>query len=552
MRIHAPDFIIRQISLLVLMVVLINAGCSVDDSNSNEKALIKLSASAVSIPADGISTVTLTASISEDASKRTIRFFTDKGSFIERQTSTGSDVQTTNSLLQTQTKAETDPVTEKSVKADRSGKALATLISSNSVGTAHIEATIDGYLASTAVDFVAIADPLTLNVANPSVLADGVSSTLITATVNPGLINRTLTFVTDRGYFASLDESGARTRRLTIKTDSNGSASTIFLSSTEVGTAYIEAVIEDFHARTVVELVAISEPLALSVEQTKISANGMASTLVKVQVAEAFINKLLTLTTDRGSFGALDETGQRLHTLSMNTDSQGFAQTTLLSSRDSGIAYIEALIEGFRASTTVEFEAVTNPFSLSLEPHSIPADGLSTATITVQVEPGFRNQPLLFSTDKGFFSTRTPAVTVIPNGGGQAIVTLISGTQVGIGHISVTLKDFNTLESSLDFTRSLPESLILNASNATVAAYQSVLLTATLLRSSGQASEQAEVTFSTTGNLGLMDARVLSDSKGIATTNLFNPGGTPGGVTITAAVGEGEKRVQGSTVINFE
>jgi hypothetical protein len=181
--------------LLLGVLLLIAGGCykgssySPTDPQVTGALTLAPADGTLSIPADGVSRVTLVATIAADADsdKRVITFTTSSGSFVGAPAGSGTTVDVT---------------------AGSDGRALVILQSSQTVGTAIVTAAVKG-AASVAVQrqiqFTAPnADDVLRFVAAPAAApADGQTITLFTVAVAPSVSTGTVTFSSTAGTFPS-------------------------------------------------------------------------------------------------------------------------------------------------------------------------------------------------------------------------------------------------------------------------------------------------------------------------------------------------------------
>ena len=200
-----------------------------------QQALL-LSVDRSSVPADGFSTATITASITKDAAptKRTVVFTTTKGTFA------GSGDPETATIEST---------------VDASGSTSVLLRSSRSVESATISAsvkTVDGLVKQQVVNFVAAnaSDTIQVSPSQTTAPADGASITQITAQIAAGLpaSRRRVTFTTTMGTFAAAPGGTAPTdqgRKIEASADASNRV-TVFLKSPveSAGDAFVSASVD--------------------------------------------------------------------------------------------------------------------------------------------------------------------------------------------------------------------------------------------------------------------------------------------------------------------
>jgi len=279
------------------------------------------------IPADGLSTSTITAEA------------VDRGGF---PVSDGTVITFTTSLGALGSTVVTKPTAN--------GVATATLTSSTTAGTAIITATADSRFDACAVRFTP-GEPYTVTVtAVPTSTHCGLLST-ITATVtdrhgNPVEDGTEVTFHTSLG---SLNGDTV------TKPTSNGIA-TATLTSEAPGTAIVTAVADSIFDTTAVTFW-VGPPFTVTVEAypTRIFADGVSTSIITAMVKDAYDypvedGTVVTFTTSLGGFPIV----QSITT----TTTSGVATATLASTTITGTATIVATADSISDTCTVEFTPV--------------------------------------------------------------------------------------------------------------------------------------------------------------------------------------------------
>lgn len=195
---------------------------------------LRLEASVASVPADGFSTIDLTATIdpSNPPDKSTVRFAASEGTLL------GANVDAEGNL---------------SVDADLEGIARAQLRSSQTVGFVQVEATlvgVPGAIARLQVEFEPV-DPsqiITLSAGSSSAPADGSTLTAIFADISPSLPtgNREVRFETNMGTFAG---------NSTVVADASNRATVDLRSAGTLGQARIRATVSSTSAEIFLDFV---------------------------------------------------------------------------------------------------------------------------------------------------------------------------------------------------------------------------------------------------------------------------------------------------------
>lgn len=326
----------------IFLVLLVVAACDQHDPDASMptspvfQAALTLTASAASIPADGFSTVLVTAQISPDADadKRTVEFTTSAGTFVGAPT--------------------TVPVTKK-VEADASGRAEVELRSSNQIETAVVEAKVKdaddndvpGLIKRLMIDFTP-ADTSTvvrISTAAASGDADGVSTVAVFADVAAGIPSdqRAVTFAT------SLANSSF-VQPMPIAPNSSNRA-TADLKSTVVGTARVTATVNGFTAETTIDFgPARPDSVMVTLDPKMLTQGGGGESTVSVTLARLPGRGTVTDNLQMIYSAVAKATGQSLQLSftdqSLTNDQAASANVALGGEIFTGTATIRARVEG--------------------------------------------------------------------------------------------------------------------------------------------------------------------------------------------------------------
>ncbi len=300
---------------------------------------------------------------------------------------------------------------------DESGIATTVLTSADVIGNATITAEA-GIESSVNVKFhLDVPAIIELSAGNPVLLADGISTTTITAIVKDSLghrmDNESVRFSTTRG---TLEEE-------LVVTENGGVAKTELTSSTTPGTALIIAMSFVSDSVEVEFNINVPSTIDMSASPTVMLADGQAISVITAIPKDEFGNPMPGLTVlFSTTLGTLSETIKV-------TDTDGIATTNLISGTTAGAAIVTATSS---AEGTVGVQFISyNPsyIVLSLEggsEGSILADGNSEINIIAKVYNS-ANQIIPwalvdFSTNYGSLSKTTVRANEI----GEAKVTLTS------------------------------------------------------------------------------------------------------------------------------
>ncbi|MGE0084432.1 MAG: invasin domain 3-containing protein [Desulfococcaceae bacterium] len=284
-------------------------------------------------------------------------------------------------------------------------------------------------------------------------------------------------------------------------------------------------------------------------------ANGNSESKITAQLADANGNELqhngitVTFSTDSGLFSSSEDTLAR-----STTDESGASSVTYVASTVPGEATITAFATGY-GSANVKFTLVSQQIaSLKLEinePVSIPADGVSSTTITATakdsagkaVSKGTKIDFKIDNTGLGKFPNGTGAFSVeTPDESGTVTVSVISaGKTAGTATITATAGNV-TQGVTMDFTTEGADpqpSITLQASPAEVTAdgKTTSTITATVNQASGDpAAAGTAVTFSTTiGSFPNGTSYTTDDSGSVTAILLSAPVTATGPATVTCS-----------------
>ncbi len=400
----------------------------------SEIASIVLTAAQTTLPADGSSTIVLSATVRD----------------------------TNNGLVSNQTVAFTSSlgtVTPATSTTDANGVATTMLQTSTTTGTAMVIASTNGLSDVLDIQFVepAITPPvierITLVAAQTTLPADGSSTTVLSATVrdtNNGLVsNQAVTFTTSLGIVTPA----------TSTTDANGVATTVLQAGTTPGTATVVASTDGVSDTLGILFEEPGLPgeksITLTAAQTMLPADGSSTTVLSATVRDEnnmpVSNQTVSFATTLGTI-LLERS---------ITDATGVAMTVLQAASTPGTATVTASTDGVTDDREIVFEEVSAPAGMNVsivtERTTIPADGNSTTGISVTVRDGnnvpVSNQTVTFATSLG---TVTPATTTT-DANGVASAVLQSTTTGGTAIVTVTIGDIQRIVAIAFETSDLPK-----------------------------------------------------------------------------------------------
>jgi hypothetical protein len=454
------------------------------------------------IPADGTSTSTITATVSDPQHNPV-----PDGTVVRFTTSLGligpATVNTSGGIAKATLHSGTDP-----------GTATVTVRAETLTQQVEVE-----FLDTTAAHLSLKADPTRIP-------ADGTSTSTITATVtdaqnNPVPDGTPVKFTTSLGFMApaTADTQG-------------GTATATLHSGTQAGTATVKVKVGTLTRQVQVALVdATPAYLTATAKPKQIPADGTSTSTITAVVSDAQHNPVpdgtvVTFTTSLGVVGpAAAET------------TNGTATATLTSGTTAGTATITVKAGMLTVRVRVEFLDTTPAYlTISADPQQLPADGTSTSTIAATVKDAQNNPVPDGTTVKFTTSLGTIAPSSAATQDGTATAALRSSTTAGTAKITVKV---GTLTDSLTvkFVGGTPAHVVAAADPTEIPADGISTSTITALVSDANNNPVPDgtvVRFTTSG--GLIGPATATTTDGIATATLHSDT-TVGGAWVTAKVG---------------
>ena len=512
-----------------LMLVTAAVGCHEPDdyllAPSLADQVLNVTLSATTLPADGISRVTITAHLDPrtDIDKRDVTFTTTAGTLIASGKEGLSII----------------------VPADTTGKAVVELRSSTTPATARLDVTVASVSRATSVEFAKLAreEVFDLSVSGTSVPADGFSTAVITVTLKRlGTIpQRAIKFDTSAGLLIASGQVNSRSVTITA-----GAAGTVVveLQSELVGIAHVRVTaldtVEEFDI-TFTQLTR-EEVFDVSVSRTSLPADGFSTTAITVTLKRPGTpaQRAVKFETSAGTLIAPGQLASRAVTLT--ADATGRAVVELQSDKTVGSTRVRVTALDLPYEFIVTFTGAdpANVITLSASQSPAPADGVTavivSATVAASLPAGRRS--VLFRTTLGLLSP----VAIDADGSNIARTSLVSST-TGVARITATV-DGVTAETTAQFNPALPDRVIVAPSAVELKSGGSTTIRVTLLRATGSVSPRLEVSYSAatgSGSFGSFGSVTLAESS--ISTAMFNVGTTGylGPVTITASVDGGAR-----------
>lgn len=341
-----------------------------------------------SLPADGFSTLEITAKISPDAvkSNRKISFTTTGGSFV----------------------GASSPVTNISIAPDATGTAKALLRSSTEIGSVILTAqvmdgnTAKGSAARAQIDFVEPdSRPVTLSTVGgvTSLPADGLSKVEIEGRIAPEDANRgrKVNFTTTAGTLLASTSSG---ESIDVTPDGGGLATALLQSSTEVGTVLVTAQMkegEDLVGGAAQLRLEFVQPDAANIIRfveiiSSAPADGATASRFTVRISSSIDanERTVTFRTTAGSFSATPP-ATTIDTAMAGAD--GLASILLYSPVKSTQARISAEVSGFEAHADIDFvPALTERIFVTIDKFTLKQNESAVVKVTLDRRVGFPSE----------------------------------------------------------------------------------------------------------------------------------------------------------------
>jgi adhesin/invasin len=514
-----------RIAAVVACGLMLAAACHrpddylLDPSNADE--VLAVTPSATTLPADGISRVTITAQLDPrtDFDKRNVVFTTTAGTLI----------------------AEGKEATSVTVTADTNGRAVVELRSSTAAATAHIDVTVASVSRAVSVEFVRLTREEVFDVATSgtSVAADGFSTIVITVTLKrlgtPQ--QQQVKFETSAGTLIASGQPNARAVTITV-----GEAGVVVveLQSDTAGIANVRVSALDRVYQFPITFTALAreDVFDVSVSRTSIPADGFSTSMVTATLKRSGtpLQRMVKFETSAGMLIAPGLVAARSVTIA--ADATGRAVAELQSDKSVGSARVRVTAFDLPYELTISFTAVdpANIITLSASSSSAPADGVTavavSANIAASVPAGRRT--VAFRTTLGLI---TP-IAIEADGSNVARATVTS-TVAGTARITATV-DGSTAEATVQFGSALPDRVFVAPDVSELKSGLSSNVRVTLARATGSVSPRLEVTYSARTNTGAAIGSFsrITPAESSVSTATFNVGTTAyvGPVTIIATV----------------
>jgi hypothetical protein len=229
-------------------------------------------------------------------------------------------------------------------------------------------------------------------------------------------------------------------------TTGTGTVVTTFMAGSTPGMATITAASGGVTQSANLEITSATGPgasligsLTLTPVNDEIIANGTSTTAVRARVLDIDGDPVSgEIVTFNASYGTLN--GTVLSSTTAVTGSTGIAEVILTSANRTGVSVLLAsIVDGFSDDAVVNFvpgPPVDANSSITVQPSNIPADGASTAEVTVTLADANGN-PLLDGTSIALYSSRGAIITdnPAPTVSGRAMFTIQAPATTGTATI---------------------------------------------------------------------------------------------------------------------
>ncbi len=420
------------------------------------------------------------------------------------------------------------PVT---AKTDANGLTSVTYTSPNSPpagGTDTITATSTNGTAGTKdIEIITVpVETVTVKAGTAAIVADGITGTIIRATVKDAEANNipdgtTVSFTTTAGTLSAA-----------TATTVNGVASIMLTSSTIVGSATVTAACGGVLGNTTVTF--ISGPvgvISLSANPATIPADASSTSNIRAYVADVNGNTVADGVTIRFRV----TTGMGTLSSSTATTVNGVATVTFTASAIPGIEVVTAdAANGVNDTVNVTLQgAIVGSVNVAAGSDSITADGSSSTWISATVKDTKDNPVpdgtnVSFTTTSGSLSAASATTT-----NGVATVTLISSVNAGSATVTATVGGVNG-KKTVNFVAGPVTGVAVTASpaNLTADGTSTSTIQATVIDTNGNTVSGETIRFTAvSGTLSALTA--ITNTNGVATVTYTAPNAVPVGNTDT-------------------
>ncbi|MES0874616.1 Ig-like domain-containing protein [Sinimarinibacterium sp. HSW-8] len=432
------------------------------------------------------------------------------------------------------------------VSTDENGRAQTAFEVGPNTGTFTLRARTASGVVTTAELTVATQASLQLSVtpSQPSILADGVSTAVITAVLTDSngipIPDRAIDFSTNAGQLL----------QTTATTDANGAAAVTLRSSAIRGIATIVArdAATNISGSTAVQFVTgQSAQLATTLNPTTVAAGGTTTFTATVRDGNGnpVAGEVVSFDTTSGS-GTFDRS-------TVETDANGRAEA-LFTAASVGTTTLRARTAGGLSSS--QQLTVLQPdllLTLSATPPTSAANGSTVIEITAQLrdfnDNPIPNRTVTFTTNLGTLL----AGSALTNDAGIARVNLRAPTQAGTARVTAQVPSSSASSSvAIEFTAGVASQIVLSVTPSTIAPGATATVNATIRDANGNPVAGGDVTFNVSpstcgsfspatvgtgpsGNAG--STFTAGPNTGVCTISATSDGGLNASAQLTVAAG---------------
>jgi len=166
-------------------------------------------------------------------------------------------------------------------------------------------------------------------------------------------------------------------------------ASVNLISSTDEGTAYVTATIKNYSQ---VDTITFTNGFIFSMtgNQTFIPADGVSKQLITIEIPPTTIeaNNTIALTTSKGLFDVVNKNSTTVvaQNVTINESLHKIASIYLVSSNDTGSAYVTASIKNYIQTDTIKFtNAFAEQIRISVDKLNYQISNTGEVTVTVKI-----------------------------------------------------------------------------------------------------------------------------------------------------------------------
>jgi len=500
---------------------LITAISNVTFTSSVPVGTITLTANPTSIPADGASSSTITATLRDTAGNpvakgTSVVFTTTLGVF-------GGSGQGSYTVI----------------TPDENGVVSVSLIASTTTGAAKVTASSGKVSQDVYVTMGGATLYISLTASPTIIPADGSSASRITATLvdaggQPVTPGTAVTFTTNSGMFSN------NTTSITVSTpDNTGQVTASLTSSTTAGTATVTA-----SANGVSQSINVTfggtvvANISVTATPSSLTADGLSTSEIRAAATDAQGNPISDGQTI--TFTIISGTGS-LSGASAAT-SGGYASVTYTAGNTAGSVVIRAMAASSVSDTVIVtlVSGVVGSITVTANPTSVPADGASSSAITAEIKdtagkPVQKGFSAVFTTTLGKFSNGSTTQTAsTADDTGIVTVSLIADADPGTATVTATSGGVSqTVE--VEFTGAGEvDTIEVSANPASIPAdgASTSTITALVKTADNQVVQGASVTFTT--SRGSITSPHTSDANGQAKATLTSERYFDSSVMVTA------------------